>query len=116
MNLSFLSLVPHEIFPQALEELLKHVAPQDIAGEFALPDDLDQPRYFELFHVVGERRRVDAHRRSFRPRGRRSAWRALARKTAQATRLNPLGRTLRFSAIFRAGFCATQEWPLGPIE
>jgi hypothetical protein len=27
LNLSFQSLVPREIFPQALEERLKHVAP-----------------------------------------------------------------------------------------
>src|ERR1700726_2974081 len=92
MNLSFLSLVPHEIFPQALEELLKHVAPQDIAGEFARPDDLHQPRYFELFHVVGERRRVDAHAIAHRAAGERV--RAFA-ETLQDLVAAPLAQGLR---------------------
>jgi hypothetical protein len=66
--------------PQALGERLKHVAPQNIAGEFARPDDLHQPRYFELFHVVGERRRVDAHAIAHRAAGERV--RAFAEKVA----------------------------------
>jgi hypothetical protein len=46
-----------EIFPQALEERLKHVAPQNIAGEFTRPDDLHQPHHIltvavTLLHVA----------------------------------------------------------------